>query len=98
VHQWNKKRWGGAGGRTYGLALTRAGTRLFALTLESPHSKPRRPSSPQRRPTRGEPVGPEILTVGSRALTLPPETRGTPKGRDEAPVGEPPELARDGPR
>jgi len=88
----------GGGGRTCGLALTRACTLLLALTLDNPRPSPDDPPPPRSPPTRGEPVGPEIETDGSRARTPPRETRGTPKGRDEAPVGEPPGLARDGPR
>jgi len=87
------------GGRACGLALTRAWTLLLSLTRDDPRPKPDDPPSPPHGPpTRGAPVGPGIGTDGRRARTLPPETTGTPKGRDEAPVGEPPELDRDGPR
>jgi len=89
---------GGRGGRACGLDLTRAWTLLLALTLDDPRPKPDDPPPPHGPPTRGEAVGTGNGTDGSRTRTLPPETRGTPKGRDEAPVGEPPELARDGPR
>jgi len=88
----------GGGGRTCGLALTRECTLLLALTLDNPRPSREDPPPPHGPPTRGESVGPEIGTDGSRARTPPQETRGTPKGRDEAPVGEPPGLARDGPR
>jgi len=89
---------GGGGERTCGLALTRACTLLLALTPDDPRPSPDDPPPPRGPPTRGAPVGPGIGTDGTRARTPPPETRGTPKGRDEAPVGEPPGLARDGPR
>jgi len=98
VHQWNKTRWGEGGGRTRGLALTPACNLLLALTLDDPRPNPDDPPPPHGPPTRGDPVGPGIGTDGSRARTPPHETRGTQKGRDEAPVGEPPGLARDGPR
>jgi len=69
---------------------------LLPWTTRAP--SPDDPPPPQGPPTRGEPVGPETVTDGSRARTPLHETHGTPKGRDEAPVGEPPGLARDDPR
>jgi len=53
---------------------------------------------PRSTHAREEPVGPETVADVSRARTPPLETQGTPKRRDEAPVREPPGLARDGPR
>ena len=61
-------------------------------------SKTQRPSPPQVSRTRGELVGPESETGVIRAPTPPHETHGRPKGPEMAPVGEPPGLARDGPR
>jgi len=81
-----------------GLSRTWEGTLIHALTLDNQPTKTRRPSSPQGSPTRGEPVGPETETGVIRAPTPSHETHGTPKGRDKAPVGEPPGLSRDGSR
>jgi len=88
----------GCGRPTYGLSLSWVCTLRLALTLENPRPSPDDPPPPHGPPTRGEPVGPEFGTDGSGTRTPPHETRRTPKGRDEAPVGVPPGLARDGPR
>ena len=56
------------------------------------------PPPPQGPHTRGELVGPKTETDVVWARTPPHETHGKRRGRDEAPVGEPPGLARDGPR
>jgi len=68
-----------------------------------PRSYPGQPAhqdaaTPQGPRTRGEPVSPETKTGVIRAPTPTHENHDTPKDRDKAPVGEPPGLARDGPR
>jgi len=55
-------------------------------------------ATPQGPRPRKEPVSPETDMGVIRESTPHNETYGTPKGRDKAPVGEQPGLARDGPR
>ena len=85
------------GGGTYERTLPHRGAHPH------PRSYPEKPAyhdsaTPQGPRTRGEPVSSENETGVIQAPTPPHETRGTPKGRDKAPVGEPPGLARGGPR
>jgi len=72
----------------------RAPSSLFA-PLSTRQTKNRRP---QYRCTRRAPISPENGTGGIRVTTSRHETRGAPKGRDKALIGEPPGLAWDGPR
>ena len=86
---------GGRGGRACGLALTRAWTLLLSLTLDDPRPKPDDPPPPPPGPpTRGAPGSGRTAAGHAR---YPPRPAGHRRVVTRRRLGEPPELARDGP-